>query len=645
MALVQYVFDGVEREVKVKPHGNSKSQKPYYRTSDTTKQRLLQLSETYSPKEVFHQSLEESGGILQLKSAGGHARDLKQIKNMKLKKQRNEDDEFVELLQMLKEDARDIDNAFVRKVGNSSDPCIVLASKQQLRDIERFCTNPAKFCVLGVDATFNFGKYYVTLTTYRHLLLRTKEGCHPVRIGPILLHHRKEPGSYYELSSTMIKLHAPIQNVLVYGTDGEKALAEGFGRPLPYALHLMCDIHMKDNISSKLAELGIPAVVAEEFRNDIFGKNIGINRQPGLIDCLTPGEFDEKIQSLKEAWEGRHAQGKHFLHYFLKYKADSIKQTMTADVRSMAGLGFPPSVYDQNGNECMNSVLQREKAKSGKKRLSLPACVRLLRQTVKRQRTEEELALIGTGDLKVDPLYEDITVPETVFYRKSVKQKQAVLNKFKNQEVKSNDDVLSDIGVDEGTSNNPLSISVEQSGIIRVPFEVLKQMFQKAGVHLSRGKEAIVTAPGANADPEHYIESEGGSPYVVKTKSSRRYGVYYECSDKCIPYAGYGLCSHTIAVAELESNTENFFNWYKLNKQSAPNVSALSQMDLPAGRGTKRTKSTQVRKGAKNTNKRARTVVEQYITPITTPVVAGFASSATAASPTQTQPLRHVSCF
>ena len=70
----------------------------------------------------------------------------------------------------------------------------------------------------------------------------------------------------------MIKLHAPIQNVLVYGTDGEKALAEGFGRPLPYALHLMCDIHMKDNISSKLAELGIPAVVAEEFRNDIFGK-------------------------------------------------------------------------------------------------------------------------------------------------------------------------------------------------------------------------------------------------------------------------------------------------------------------------------------------------------------------------------------
>lgn len=90
LALVQYVFEGVEREVKVKPHGNGKGNKPYYRTSETTKQRLQQLADSNSPKEVFHQSLEESGGILHLKSAGGHARDLKQVKNIKQKNQRNE---------------------------------------------------------------------------------------------------------------------------------------------------------------------------------------------------------------------------------------------------------------------------------------------------------------------------------------------------------------------------------------------------------------------------------------------------------------------------------------------------------------------------------------------------------------------------
>lgn len=238
--------------------------------------------------------------------------------------------------------------AFLRKVDNSSDPCVVLASNQQLQDVERFCTNPAKFAVLGVDATFNFGKFYVTLTIYRHLLLRTKENCHLVRIGPKLLHHRKEAASYYELACTMVKLHAPTQNVLVYGTDGEKALCEGFGRPLPFALHLMCDIHMKDNIDSKLTELGIRAPVAEEYRADIFGKNVGSNRRPGLIDASNPAEFDTKMESLSEEWKKRHPQGERFLTYFNKYKPEEIKNTMTAEVRSMAGLGFPPGVYDQN---------------------------------------------------------------------------------------------------------------------------------------------------------------------------------------------------------------------------------------------------------------------------------------------------------
>ena len=491
---------------------------------------------------------------------------------------------------MLKEDARDPENAFVRKVDNSSDPCIVLATSQQLRDIERFCTNPAKFSVLGVDATFDFGKYYVTMTTYHHLLLRTKEDSHPVRSGPILLHHKKEPDSYYELSSTMIKLHGPTQNVLVYGTDGEKALAEGFGRPLPYALHLLCDIHMKDNISSKLAELGIPAEISQEFRIDIFGKTIGINKQPGLIDCLTPDEFNEKLLALTGEWKSRHPQGERFLNYFMKYKAEPIKKTMTADIRSMSGLGFPPGVYDQNGNECMNSVLQREKASTGKKRLSLPGCVRLLKKTVQRQRTEEELALLGIGDLKLDPVYVNLAVLETVFYRKSQAQKRAVLKKFYSENVKAPREVLRTEDDDEDDKSNPLSITAQESGIVRVPFPILTQIFKKAGVLFGRKEEAIVAAPGANAVPEHYVESEGGSPHAVKTKMSSRLGSYYECDGNCIHYAAYNLCAHTIAVAELEDNTQTFINWYMLTKQKPASLSTLSQMDLPAGRETQANK-------------------------------------------------------
>ena len=62
----------------------------------------------------------------------------------------------------------------------------------------------------------------------------------------------------------------------------------------------------------------------------------------------------------------------------------------------------------------------------------------------------------------------------------------------------------------------------------------------------------------------------------------------------CISFATYSLCSHTLAVANLDGNTETFLSWYKVNKQGAGNISALSQIDLPSGRSTKQTKSTQI---------------------------------------------------
>ena len=80
---------------------------------------------------------------LETKLNGGLARYAKQTKNIKQKNQEKQGDDFVELIQMLKEDARDPETAFVRKVDNSSDPCVVLATNKQLLDVERFCTDPA----------------------------------------------------------------------------------------------------------------------------------------------------------------------------------------------------------------------------------------------------------------------------------------------------------------------------------------------------------------------------------------------------------------------------------------------------------------------------------------------------------------------
>lgn len=98
---------------------------------------------------------------------------------------------MLELMEMLKHENRDAEKAFGRNAETASDPCVVLTMNQQMRDVQRFCRNPAQFSVLGVDPTFNFGKFYVTVTTYKHLLLRTRHGKDHVWIGPVLVHHKK----------------------------------------------------------------------------------------------------------------------------------------------------------------------------------------------------------------------------------------------------------------------------------------------------------------------------------------------------------------------------------------------------------------------------------------------------------------------
>lgn len=64
------------------------------------------------------------------------------------------------------------------------------------------------------------------------------------------------------------------------------------------------------------------------------------------------------MQSLSEEWTKRHPQGGRSMMYFPKYKAEETKKTMMAEVCYVAGLRFPPGIYNHNGHKCTNFVLQ-----------------------------------------------------------------------------------------------------------------------------------------------------------------------------------------------------------------------------------------------------------------------------------------------
>ena len=144
------------------------------------------------------------------------------------------------------------------------DPALVLATDQQLDDMERFCTCADEFCVATVDPTFNLGDFDVTPLTYRNLLLETKRpGNYPIFLGSLLIHHRKNFATYLYFASTLVGLRQELEKLRAFGTDGEEALVDAFSHEFGFVIHLSCMIHLRRNVKEQLCERKFPDQIGE----------------------------------------------------------------------------------------------------------------------------------------------------------------------------------------------------------------------------------------------------------------------------------------------------------------------------------------------------------------------------------------------
>ena len=354
-----------------------------------------------------------------------------QIRNIRRRDETESTDPVIECSDLAK--AQELkENRFLRDVRSAPEFTMFMANERKVEDINKFCTDEESVSVLGVDTTFNIGQYYVTITTYRHLMLTNAFGVEPVMLGPILLHQRKSFESYFKLSSSMLHNCPNLQNLRVFGTDGDVNLGNAFQVCFGKSAHLLCDLHMVDNIEKKLGQLNIKGRHAKEYLVDIFGRVDGSIKVKGLVDSLSENELEDNMESLKEEWKSRHQSGEEFLTYFLENKYEFVKQCMTADIRSRCGLGFPPKTYTQNGNECINAVLKADilsENKGVKKKLNPYDFVKIAEQSVRRQENEIKLALIGKGKYQLKPAYQHLMVEENLYWRKSESQKEAVFKR------------------------------------------------------------------------------------------------------------------------------------------------------------------------------------------------------------------------
>ncbi|GAU89596.1 hypothetical protein RvY_02130 [Ramazzottius varieornatus] len=210
---------------------------------------------------------------------------------------------------------------------------------------------------------FNVGKFFVTAVTYRHLLLRSRSaniGDHPVMLGAIFIHQDKSRATYWQMAASL-KKHCPeLVDLKVYGTDGDPALYQPFKDLFPAANHLLCDIHMRDNIEKKLRALGEKPDVSMQVIQDIFGKKQGTDKTAGLVDCAG-GDFQTAAGALYEKWTAIMEEGADFVSYFKEKKEHLIQNCMSLSTRIACQLNL--DVYTQNANECMNSVTKRQTGK------------------------------------------------------------------------------------------------------------------------------------------------------------------------------------------------------------------------------------------------------------------------------------------
>ncbi|KAJ7370712.1 hypothetical protein OS493_030464 [Desmophyllum pertusum] len=217
------------------------------------------------------------------------------------------------------------------------------------------------------------------------------------------MHQRKDWKTYSKFAYLLTAECPVLEGILACGTDGEKALIDGFKRNFRFATFLRCFIHFKDNIKRELGDRGFRPGEKQQFLDEIFGRQEGTVKFFGLVDSDLEDEFDAKLESLKDSWIEREtqlgcSQKMPFYEWFKKKRlVDVMKESMLKGVRIEAGLGDPPSEYVNNDPEAANFMIKHGLHFDAKKPHHF---IQEIKHIVEAQHRNEDRAVFGEGPLQ-----------------------------------------------------------------------------------------------------------------------------------------------------------------------------------------------------------------------------------------------------
>ena len=298
----------------MQPHGNAKNgkQNVFRRTKPSTVKLLKNaIAENKRPIKILESVENKMGGVMNAQSSCDLPRNRRQVYNFKnadkVKKENAvmtpgipKSDTLAHVMSTCKQTATS-SSAFIRSVEAAPEPMCLLATDQQLSDVEHFCTG-SKTSVLSVDPTYNLGSFYVTPTTFNNLLVETNRNSNPAILGPLLVHQTKTFRPFHYFGSTLVRLNTKLIDLKAFGTDGEPELIKAFRICFPNATHLRCTNHVRQNVKEKLRSIGIPQGEFKQFLSDIFGIQRGDHFEAGLIDASSEATFLSALKKVKDRW-------------------------------------------------------------------------------------------------------------------------------------------------------------------------------------------------------------------------------------------------------------------------------------------------------------------------------------------------------
>ncbi|XP_030850278.1 uncharacterized protein LOC105442659 [Strongylocentrotus purpuratus] len=571
--LIRYEWRTEKTALRLTPHGNSKrDETPYIRSKKQLLTSLKQSSKGKSAQVKMNEIFDHEGGSTGIGSFSSVARNRNQVYRHSPSEKKGTD--FNRLMEM------NVSGGFVRSVeftnddGKGPNPRCCLYTDKQIADIKKHCIDGS---VLTFDATFDLGKMYVTIASYRHQGFVNKTNEKNVLMpGPILLHCKKDIETYRYFGNQISKA-LDNKKISAFGTDGEKAMYKGLQETNSFKQsdHLLCMLHHRQNVDSKLQKLGVKNN-ADKILRSIYGEQVKETRHEGLVDSSTEKEYEEGLQFWCTRWDSLEEEetGKDpmFSTWFRQYKSQEVRESMLKPLRQKAGLGDPPRQFTTNDSESINAMLS--KWVGGQK--SWDDLADSLEAFVRSKYKELEMALMGLGERKVSPGLKELQKTQLEWTHMTMAERRAVLE-------------CADLDVEE-ENEAALSIEPEESGIGGFTIHELRTVWRKAGKIMATD-HSVVDFP---ATSDQMICFDGDQHFRITQKD------LFICDKNCRSFAFHNrlFCEHTLAVADQKGKLAEFL--CKINgKRRSSSIDLVNSVLNKQCSGSGK-KSTQKRKGANN---------------------------------------------